>query len=172
LKLKHLNSERRPGHGRRGISIELCTKSVPTSYLKGAVPFIDACQASARDSGATTSSGKFFSLFRLVSGLTCCKRLIVPSLGKQASTRTVGFFKFKHWRSNMDTSFYSLTLEIGRGVFSAFVRMVDRDDARVPADLSELIIVLLFVAIGLLLTAAFFILGFGVEFGQTLAVST
>jgi hypothetical protein len=72
----------------------------------------------------------------------------------------------------MDTSFYSLTLEIGRGVFSAFVRMVDRDDARVPADLSELIIVLLFVAIGLLLTAAFFTLGFGVEFGQTLAVST
>jgi hypothetical protein len=72
----------------------------------------------------------------------------------------------------MYTSFYSLTSEIGRGAFNAFARVIDRDDTRVPADQADLIAVLLFVIVGLLLTAAFFILGFGVEPGQILAVST
>jgi len=72
----------------------------------------------------------------------------------------------------MNTSFYSLTSEIGRGVFNAFARVVDRDNARVPADQSDLIVVLLFVVIGLLLTAAFFTAGFAAEIGDILAVST
>ena len=64
------------------------------------------------------------------------------------------------------------TTEIGRGVFNAIARVVDRDVERVAADQADLIVVLLFVAIGLLLTAAFVTIGFGAEIGQTLAVST
>jgi hypothetical protein len=71
----------------------------------------------------------------------------------------------------MNVSFYSLTTEIGRGVFSAFARVVDRVEARAPTDQAHLVAVLLFVAIGLLLTAAFFILGFAVEFGRILAAA-
>jgi hypothetical protein len=64
------------------------------------------------------------------------------------------------------------TTEIGRGVFNAFARVVDRDVERVAADQADLIVVLLFVAIGLLLTAAFVMIGFGAEIGQILGVST
>jgi hypothetical protein len=64
------------------------------------------------------------------------------------------------------------TTEIGRGVFNAIARVVDRDVGRVAADRADLIVVLLFVAIGLLLTAAFVALGFGAEIGEILAVST
>jgi hypothetical protein len=64
------------------------------------------------------------------------------------------------------------TTEIGRGVFNAIARVVDRDVERVAADQADLIVVLLFVAIGLLLTAAFVTLGFGAEIGEILAVST
>jgi hypothetical protein len=71
----------------------------------------------------------------------------------------------------MDTSFYSVTAEIGRSFFNAFTK-VDRDDARVIADHADLIVVLLFVAIGLLLTAVFVLLGFGVEIGEILAAAT
>jgi len=71
----------------------------------------------------------------------------------------------------MNASFYSLTAEIGRGVFNAFARVVDLVDARSPADQAHLIAVLLFVAIGLLLTTVFFILGFAVEFGTILAAA-
>jgi hypothetical protein len=69
----------------------------------------------------------------------------------------------------MDTSVYSTSTEVGRRVFSAFAR--DRDDARVSADQADLIALFLFVAIGLLLTAAFFALGFGAEVGEILAAS-
>jgi hypothetical protein len=72
----------------------------------------------------------------------------------------------------MNTSIYSLTSEIGRGIFNTFARVADRDDARVSADQADLIVVLLFVAIGLLLTGLFFVLGFGPEIGQILAAST
>jgi hypothetical protein len=72
---------------------------------------------------------------------------------------------------SMDTSSYSVTSEIGRSLFNAFTKVVDRDDARVPADQADLIVVLLFVAIGLLLTAVFVLLGFGVEIGQILAAA-
>jgi hypothetical protein len=72
----------------------------------------------------------------------------------------------------MNTSIYSLTSEIGRGIFNAFASVVDRDDARVPADqVADLIVVLLFVAIGLLLTAAFCAAGFGPEIGAALGAS-
>jgi hypothetical protein len=70
----------------------------------------------------------------------------------------------------MDTSVYSTSTEVGRGAFNAFAR--DRDDARVSADQTDLVAVFLFVAIGLLLTAAFFMLGFGAEIGEILAVAT
>jgi hypothetical protein len=65
----------------------------------------------------------------------------------------------------------TITTEVGRGIFKMFAR-ADRDGARVLADQADLIVVLLFVAIGLLLTAAFVMLGFGAEIGQILAVST
>jgi len=71
----------------------------------------------------------------------------------------------------MNAVFYSLTTEIGRGLFNAFAR-ANRDNAWVSSDL---IAVLLFVAIGLLLTAAFFIffiLGLTTQIGQIVAVST
>jgi ABC-type xylose transport system permease subunit len=58
----------------------------------------------------------------------------------------------------MNTSFYSLTAGIGRRVFNAFSR-ADRDNARVSADQADSIDVWLFVAIGLLVAPAFFILG-------------
>jgi hypothetical protein len=66
---------------------------------------------------------------------------------------------------------YSAPIKVGRAVFDEFAK-VDRDDARVSADQADLIVVLLFVAIGLLLTGVFFMLGFGADIGQILAVST
>jgi ABC-type xylose transport system permease subunit len=65
----------------------------------------------------------------------------------------------------MNTSFYSLTTEIGRDVFAR----ANRDNGRVSADHADLIAVLLFVAVGLFATAAFFILG--ADIGQILAAS-
>jgi hypothetical protein len=65
----------------------------------------------------------------------------------------------------MDISFYSLAEEIRRSFFNAFAIVVDRDGARVPADPADLIVVFLFVAIGILLTAVLFVLGFWAEFG-------
>jgi hypothetical protein len=65
----------------------------------------------------------------------------------------------------------TVTTEVRRGIFNMFAR-ADRDDARIPANQADLIVVLLFVAIGLFLTAAFVALGFGAEIGQILAVST
>ena len=62
----------------------------------------------------------------------------------------------------MNTSLYSSTMEGERIDFNAFAR-VDRNDARVVADQADLTAVILFAAIGLLLTAAFFTLGFGTE---------
>jgi ABC-type xylose transport system permease subunit len=58
----------------------------------------------------------------------------------------------------MNTSFYSLTAEIGRRVFNAFTR-ADRDNTRVSADQADCTTVWLFIAIGLLVAPAFFILG-------------
>jgi ABC-type xylose transport system permease subunit len=55
----------------------------------------------------------------------------------------------------MNTSFYSLTTEIGRDAFAR----ANRDNAWVSADQADLIAVLLFVAMGLLATAAFLMLG-------------
>jgi hypothetical protein len=62
----------------------------------------------------------------------------------------------------MNTSLYSSTMERGRIDFNAFAR-VDRNDARVLAHQADLTAVILFVAIGLMLTAAFFALGFGTQ---------
>jgi hypothetical protein len=66
--------------------------------------------------------------------------------------------------------FYSTITEVGRTVSDAFAR-VGRDDKRVSADQVDLTAVLLFVAGGLSLTAAFFTLGFWAEIGQILAAS-
>jgi ABC-type xylose transport system permease subunit len=65
----------------------------------------------------------------------------------------------------MNTSFFSLTADIGRDAFAR----ANRDNARVSADQADLIAVLLFVAVGLFATAAFLILGAGL--GQILAAS-
>jgi hypothetical protein len=65
----------------------------------------------------------------------------------------------------------TITTVVARGVFKMFAR-ANSDNEVVPADQSDLIVVLLFVAIGLLLTAVFVTLGFGAEIGQILAVST
>jgi hypothetical protein len=67
-------------------------------------------------------------------------------------------------------TFYSATTEIGRAVLNTLARH-DRDDAHVPADHVDLTAVFLFVAAGLLLTAAFFTLGFGAQIGEILAAS-
>jgi hypothetical protein len=64
----------------------------------------------------------------------------------------------------------TISAEIERAVFNAFAR--ERDDARVSADQADLIAVFLFVAVGLLLTAAFFALGLAAEIGEILAAST
>jgi hypothetical protein len=71
----------------------------------------------------------------------------------------------------METSFYSLAAEIRWSIFNAFAIVVDRDDARVPTDPVDLIVGLQFVAIGILLTTVFFMLGFWVEFGRILAAA-
>jgi hypothetical protein len=93
--------------------------------------------------------------------------LLIGRSGKRPSS---------HWTHTdgdwtVNTSFYLLTAEIGRGFFNAFARIFEGDDARAPADQRYLMAVLLFVAIGLLLTAAFFMLGFGVEFGRILSAT-
>ena len=64
--------------------------------------------------------------------------------------------------------FYSTTLELGRATSDAFAK-VGHDDARVSADQADLIVVLLFVAIGVLLTATFFMASPLAELGQILA---
>jgi hypothetical protein len=60
--------------------------------------------------------------------------------------------------TNMNISFCSLTAEIGRRFFNAFVR-TDSDNARISADQGDRITVWLFLAIGLLVAPAFFVLG-------------
>jgi hypothetical protein len=62
----------------------------------------------------------------------------------------------------MNTSFFSLTTEIGRDALAR----ANHDNARVSADQADLIAVLLFVAFA---TVAFLILG--AEIGQILAAS-
>jgi hypothetical protein len=66
--------------------------------------------------------------------------------------------------------FYSTITEVGRTVSDALAR-VGRDDTHLSAERADLTAVLLFVAGGLLLTAAFFTAGFGAEIGQVLAAS-
>jgi hypothetical protein len=61
----------------------------------------------------------------------------------------------------MTASFYSTSTEVGRTVSKVSAR-----DTLTPADQADLKAVLLFVTIGLLLTAAFSILGFGAEIGR------
>jgi hypothetical protein len=70
----------------------------------------------------------------------------------------------------MNTSIYSTTMESSCADFDAFAKG-DRADARVLADTADLTAVISFVAIGLLLTAAFFTLGFGAQILQILAAS-
>jgi hypothetical protein len=65
----------------------------------------------------------------------------------------------------------TITTEVGRAIFKMFAR-AGRDDTLVPADQADLIVVLLFVAIGILLTAVFFMFGFWIEFGQILDVAS
>lgn len=65
--------------------------------------------------------------------------------------------------------FHSTTMEVGGAVSDAFAK-VGRDDAHAPPDQADLTAVILFVAIGLLLTEAF-TAGFWVEIGQMLAAS-
>jgi hypothetical protein len=55
---------------------------------------------------------------------------------------------------------YSVATEVGRAIFNA-VAEVERDYASEPTDQVDLKAVLLFVALGLSLTAAFFVLAFG-----------
>jgi hypothetical protein len=61
--------------------------------------------------------------------------------------------------------FYSTITE----VVSDALAKVGRDDTQVSADQADLTAVILFVAVGLLLTAAFVTVGFGAEIGQILA---
>jgi hypothetical protein len=63
----------------------------------------------------------------------------------------------------------STTTEIGRAAFKVCSR-VGRDDI-LPTDRSDLTAIFLFIALGLLLTAVFFSLGFGPEFNRVLAAS-
>ncbi|MBO0754852.1 MAG: hypothetical protein J2P54_03255 [Bradyrhizobiaceae bacterium] len=70
----------------------------------------------------------------------------------------------------MNASLHSTTMEGGRAEFNVFAR-IDHDDARALADEADLTAVIIFVAIGLLLTAAFFTLGFGTEIVRILAAS-
>jgi hypothetical protein len=67
-------------------------------------------------------------------------------------------------------TFYLTTTEISHAV-SRVRAQVGRDDIPVPADRSDLEAILLFTALGLLLTAVFFSLGFGPMIGQILAAS-
>jgi hypothetical protein len=66
--------------------------------------------------------------------------------------------------------FYSTITEVGRTIFVLFAK-IGRDKMLVSADQVDLTAVCLFVALGLLLTAAYFTAGFGAQFGQILAVS-
>jgi hypothetical protein len=65
-------------------------------------------------------------------------------------------------------AFHSATTGLGRAVLNA---LDDRDNARVPAAHIDLTAMFLFVAVGLLLTAAFFTIGFGAEIGEILAAA-
>jgi hypothetical protein len=65
----------------------------------------------------------------------------------------------------------TITTEVGRAIFKMFARS-DRDDALVPADQADLIVVMLFVAVGILLTSVFFMFGYWVEFGRILAAAS
>jgi hypothetical protein len=65
---------------------------------------------------------------------------------------------------------YSTTTKFGSAASDAFAT-VGRD-ARVSVDQASLIVVMLFAAIGLLLTATFFTTGSLAEFGQILAAAS
>lgn len=65
---------------------------------------------------------------------------------------------------------YATIMEVGRSISDAFAK-AERDDTRVSAERVDLTAVILFVAGGLLLTAAFFTAGFGAQIGQILAAS-
>lgn len=65
-------------------------------------------------------------------------------------------------------TFYSTTIDIERTVSDPFAKV---DDAGVPGDQADLIVVLLFVAIGSLLTATFLTAGSLTELGQILGAS-
>jgi hypothetical protein len=67
-------------------------------------------------------------------------------------------------------AFYSTTTEFGRFVFRMWAK-VGRDHIHLPNDWSDLKTVFLFIALGLLLMAVFFLPGFGQEFGRILAAS-
>jgi hypothetical protein len=68
---------------------------------------------------------------------------------------------------------WALAVPPTTGLGHAVLNALDaRDNARVSSDQADLIAVLLFVAVGLLLTAAFFMLGFGAMVGEILAVPT
>jgi hypothetical protein len=65
-------------------------------------------------------------------------------------------------------TFYSTTTEFARTVFWVCAN-IGHDDKRDTADPTDLATIFLFVAVGLVLTAVFFSLGFGAEFGRILA---
>jgi hypothetical protein len=67
-------------------------------------------------------------------------------------------------------TFYLTTTEIGRVVFRLRAKF-GRDEIHVAADRSDLETIILFMALGLSLTAVFFSLGFGPEIGRILAAS-
>jgi hypothetical protein len=64
----------------------------------------------------------------------------------------------------------STTTQFDRTVFGAEANG-GHDDNRDTGDQSELTIIILLIAAGLVLTAAFFAVGFGPEFGRILATS-
>jgi hypothetical protein len=65
---------------------------------------------------------------------------------------------------------HSTTTEFARTAFKVGEN-IGHDDKHDTADQSDLTTIFLFIAIGLLMTAIFFSLGFGPEFGGILATS-
>ena len=65
---------------------------------------------------------------------------------------------------------YLTTMELGRTASETLAK-VGRDDRRISAERIDLTVVILFVAGGLLLTAAFFTAGFGADIAQVLTAS-
>jgi hypothetical protein len=64
----------------------------------------------------------------------------------------------------------STTKQFDRTVFGTGANVIHGDE-RDTGDQSELTIIILLIAAGLVLTAAFFAVGFGAEFGRILATS-